>query len=111
MHRVSVIIATYNRPHLLPRAVESARRAGRDVEIVVVDDASGEGTHEVCRGLSGVRYLRVERTVEMLWIASQPGIDEYFRKLSVPVGAPPRQFTAQEIEEIQRKHGVRRKVP
>jgi glycosyltransferase involved in cell wall biosynthesis len=61
MPRVSIIIATYNRPHLLTRAVESAREAGSDVEIVVVDDASTEGTSEVCRTLPGIRYVRVER--------------------------------------------------
>lgn len=65
MPRVSVIIATYNRPHLLPRAVESARRAGTNVEIVVVDDASTGETAEVCRGLSGIRYVRVERNQKL----------------------------------------------
>ena len=49
--------------------------------------------------------------VEVLWMFSQPGMDEYFRELSVPVSAPPRQFTAKEIEEAQRKHGMRRKIP
>jgi glycosyltransferase involved in cell wall biosynthesis len=61
MSRVSVIIATYNRPHLLPGAVESARGAGKDVEIVVVDDASTEETAKVCRALRGIKYVRVER--------------------------------------------------
>ncbi|MDT5263311.1 MAG: hypothetical protein QOC61_2315 [Acidobacteriota bacterium] len=61
MPRVSIIIATYNRPHLLTRAVESARKAGSDVEIVVVDDASTAETSEVCRSLPGIRYVRVER--------------------------------------------------
>jgi len=61
MPRVSVVITTYNRPRLLPRAVESARRASSDVEIIVVDDASTDETDEVCRGLHGVRYLRAER--------------------------------------------------
>jgi glycosyltransferase involved in cell wall biosynthesis len=65
MPRVSVIIATHNRPHLLPRAVESARRAGGDVEVVVVDDASDERTREACRGLSGVRCVRVERNQKL----------------------------------------------
>jgi quercetin dioxygenase-like cupin family protein len=51
------------------------------------------------------------KPVEVLWFFSQPGMDEYFRELSVSVGAPPRQFTAKEIEEVQRKHGVRRKIP
>jgi Glycosyl transferase family 2 len=61
MPSVSVIIATHDRPHLLPRAVESARLAGTDVEVVVVDDASTDETAEVCRNLQGIRYVRVER--------------------------------------------------
>jgi len=61
MSTVSIIIATYNRPRLLPRAVESARMAGENVEIVIVDDASAPETAEVCKGFPDVRYLRVER--------------------------------------------------
>lgn len=61
MKKLSVIIATRNRPRVLPRAVESARRAGAEVEIVVVDDASTEETQEVCRHLSGINYVRAER--------------------------------------------------
>lgn len=61
MPKVSVIIPTHNRPRLLPRAVESARAAAADPEIIVVDDASTDETAEVCRGLSGVRYVRAER--------------------------------------------------
>jgi len=59
----------------------------------------------------GVQNPGGSKPVEMLWIFSQPGMDEYFRELSVLVGAPMRQFTAKEIEKIQRKHGMRRKVP
>jgi glycosyltransferase involved in cell wall biosynthesis len=59
---VSVIIATHDRPHLVPRAVESALAAGRDVEVVVVDDASPtDETEEVCRRYEGVRYFRLAR--------------------------------------------------
>jgi glycosyltransferase involved in cell wall biosynthesis len=49
---------------LLLRAIDSARQAGSNVEIVVVDDASEDRTAEVCRRLvdSGViRYVRVRR--------------------------------------------------
>ncbi|HZT58831.1 MAG TPA: glycosyltransferase family A protein [Pyrinomonadaceae bacterium] len=60
MPSVSVIIPTHNRPRLLPRAVESARAAGRDVEVVVVDDASRDETAGVCVSLRGIRYVRVE---------------------------------------------------
>ncbi|MDQ5836983.1 MAG: glycosyltransferase, partial [Acidobacteriota bacterium] len=61
MPSVSVIIPTHNRPRLLPRAVESAHAAGEDVEVVIVDDASTDETAEVCRGLAGVKYIRLER--------------------------------------------------
>jgi glycosyltransferase involved in cell wall biosynthesis len=61
MPDVSIIIPTHNRPHLLPRAVASARAAGSDVEIIVVDDASVDETAAVCRTLSGIKYIRLER--------------------------------------------------
>jgi hypothetical protein len=59
--RASIIITTHDRPHLLPRAVQSARASGSNVEIVVVDDASSDQTAQVCQSLSGVNYVRVER--------------------------------------------------
>ncbi|HYG81377.1 MAG TPA: glycosyltransferase [Pyrinomonadaceae bacterium] len=61
MPSVSVIIATHERPRLLPRAVDSARAAGADVEVVVVDDASADETAAVCRSLPDINYVRVER--------------------------------------------------
>jgi glycosyltransferase involved in cell wall biosynthesis len=61
MAKVSVIIATRNRGALLPRAVESARRASSDAEIVVVDDASEDQTREVCERWTDVVYLRAKR--------------------------------------------------
>jgi glycosyltransferase involved in cell wall biosynthesis len=61
MHSVSLIIPTFNRPHLLPRAVRSAQQAARDVEVIVVDDASSDETARVCRGLTDIKYVRLER--------------------------------------------------
>lgn len=61
MPRVSIIISTHSRPHLLPRAVESAFAAGDDVEVIVVDDASIDETAEICRKLPGIKYVRVDR--------------------------------------------------
>jgi glycosyltransferase involved in cell wall biosynthesis len=61
MPRVSVIIPTHNRAHLVERAVRSAREAGRDIEVIVVDDASTDETRQLCRSLAGVRYVRAER--------------------------------------------------
>lgn len=46
--KVSVIIPTYNRAHLIRLTLESVRRQTfRDYEIVVVDDGSTDGTGEV----------------------------------------------------------------
>jgi glycosyltransferase involved in cell wall biosynthesis len=66
MPDVSVIIPTHSRPHLLARAVESARAASRSPEIIVVDDASeGSAIGDVCRRLSGVTYIRLERNQQV----------------------------------------------
>lgn len=61
MTRTSVIIPTHDRPHVLARVVESARQAGSDVEIILVDDASTDETASICKGLSGVTYIRLDR--------------------------------------------------
>lgn len=62
MPEVSVIIPTHNRPQWLPRAVASALGSGSDVEVVLVDDASIDGTASVCRELQQerVRYIRLD---------------------------------------------------
>jgi GT2 family glycosyltransferase len=59
MPRVSVVITTYNRAQLLQRAIESARRAGPDLEVIVVDDCSSDETPEVCATLRDIRYVRL----------------------------------------------------
>jgi len=43
----------------LPAAVESAKHAGSDVEVIVVDDSSTDNTAEVCGQLSNIRYIRL----------------------------------------------------
>ena len=61
MPLTSIIIATHCRPHLLGRAVESARAAGDDIEVIVVDDASMDQTESVARALPDIKYVRLER--------------------------------------------------
>jgi glycosyltransferase involved in cell wall biosynthesis len=61
MPKASIIITTHDRPHLLPRAIDSARASGSDLEIVVIDDASSDETAEICQSVSGITYVRVER--------------------------------------------------
>ena len=61
MPTTSVIITTHNRPQLLHRAVASAHAAGSNLEVVVVDDASTDDTASVCRQLSNINYVRLDR--------------------------------------------------
>ncbi len=61
--RVSVVIPTYNRPHLLPRAVEAAlgQTAAADCEILVVDDGGEVDLHPLLAPHAGrVRLIRRE---------------------------------------------------
>lgn len=63
---ISVIIATYKRPHLVSRALDSiAAQSLRPVEIIVVDDCSGDETESVvlawaARNDIPVRYVAME---------------------------------------------------
>lgn len=52
---VSVIIPTYNRLWSLPKAVESCRGTDCNVEILVVDDGSEDGTWDWLQEQDGVR--------------------------------------------------------
>jgi len=60
MPLTSIIIPTHDRPEMLQRAVESARQAGGEVEIVVVDDGSTDQTSAVCASLPNIVYVRLE---------------------------------------------------
>lgn len=58
---VSAIIPTYRRAELVPRAIRSVfNQTIKDIEIIVVDDASPDGTETAVRsiGNSSVRYVR-----------------------------------------------------
>lgn len=69
MIQVSVIIPTYreaeNLPVLIPRLAAAVQAAGLSAEILVVDDASNDGTDVVCRGLAKTYPVRlIVRTAE-----------------------------------------------
>lgn len=62
--RVSVVIPTYNRAHLIERAVRSVlAQTYQDFEIIIVNDASSDSTGEVVGAIDDPRilYLRHER--------------------------------------------------
>jgi glycosyltransferase involved in cell wall biosynthesis len=57
---VSVVIPTRNRRHLLPRTLASVLgQVDVDLEVIVVDDASDDGTEPFLRGLDDERVLVV----------------------------------------------------
>lgn len=53
---ISVVLATYNRAALLPRAIESVlAQTGADFELIVIDDASSDGTPVYLKSLADPR--------------------------------------------------------
>src|SRR2546426_7793706 len=69
---VSVIVPTYNEAESLPLLVDRLARAlaGRDWELVVVDDGSPDGTASVAERLAPAHPGRVVRRAGKLWLAS-----------------------------------------
>jgi teichuronic acid biosynthesis glycosyltransferase TuaG len=59
MPAISVIIPAYNAEAFLARAIRSVEaQSFQDFELVVVDDGSTDGTADIARGFSSVRYVR-----------------------------------------------------
>lgn len=61
MPNVSVIIPTYNRAHILGRAIRSVlNQTYQDFELIIVDDGSSDSTDEVVKSFDDVRirYLK-----------------------------------------------------
>lgn len=59
MPDVSVVITTYNRALMLPHAIESAKNAVTNPEVIVVDDCSTDDTPAVCAQIDNIRYVRL----------------------------------------------------
>lgn len=55
---VSIIMATYNRAHLLPRAINSVlNQAYENFELIIVDDGSTDNTEEVVKSFTDNRII------------------------------------------------------
>lgn len=64
MPKVSVVMPTYNRAHLLNRSIPSVlNQTYKDFEYIVVDDASTDNTEQVVKGFRDdrLRYIRREK--------------------------------------------------
>lgn len=62
--QISVVIPTYNRADLLPKAIQSALdQTVRDLELIIVDDGSTDRTGELVRGYNDprIRYMKHEQ--------------------------------------------------
>ena len=62
--KVSVIIPTYNREKLVPRAIQSVLdQTWQDLELIVVDDGSTDRTEQVVSGFTDdrIRYVRLDK--------------------------------------------------
>jgi mannose-6-phosphate isomerase-like protein (cupin superfamily) len=42
----------------------------------------------------------------LLWVVAPPGVEAFFREVSSAPGAPPKQLTREQVDEIARKHGM-----
>lgn len=61
MKLVSAIITTHNRKRLLRQAIDSVwKQTYSDIELIVVDDASDDGTGEMCMGMD-LKYIHIPK--------------------------------------------------
>ena len=42
----------------------------------------------------------------LLWVVAPPGVEAFFREVSSAPGAPPKQFTPEQLNDIAQKHGM-----
>lgn len=59
--KISVVIPTYNREHILRSAIDSLLNSGiKPFEIIVVDDGSSDNTEKMVHDFSEVKFLKQE---------------------------------------------------
>lgn len=61
---ISVIICTYNRADLLPKAIASVlSQSYQDFELIIIDDASTDNTRNVIQDDSRIKYYKNEKNL------------------------------------------------
>ena len=75
----TVVMSTYNRAHLVPRAINSVlNQSYQNFELIIVDDASTDHTEEICRSFQSannkIRYYKQKQNKGTL-AAKNQGID------------------------------------
>lgn len=63
MASFSIVIPTHNRARTLLKAIESAKSAAREAEVIVVDDASSDETPSLCQAMDGIVFIRLDKNV------------------------------------------------
>lgn len=64
MEKISVILPTYNRAHILARAIESVlSQSYKNLELIIVDDGSADGTSSLVEAIQDerIRYVKIEK--------------------------------------------------
>jgi len=63
--KISVIIPVYEEREMIASAIENVRSKGEDVEVIVVDGGSSDGSHEIAAGLARIEVSKKGRAVQM----------------------------------------------
>lgn len=75
--KVSVVIPTYNRASIVPRAIESVlAQTVTDLEVIVVDDGSSDDTGKVLREMFSDRIRYYVQTNQGASVARNRGVEE-----------------------------------
>jgi len=75
--KVSVVIPTYNRAAVVPRAIESVlAQTVTDLEVIVVDDGSSDGTGQILKKMFGDRIRYFAQANQGVSVARNKGMEE-----------------------------------
>ncbi len=73
---ISIVLPSFNRARILPKAVESIlRQTYKDFELIIVDDGSSDNTREVVKSFNDDRIVYVHQENAGACVARNNGID------------------------------------